>query len=290
MPELPEVEVVKRSLEKKILNLIIQKVKINDSKLRYNVNKEKIYKLKGKKIEKIYRRSKFLIFQLTGKTFMLVHLGMTGKFFFIDKKKKKLKTSFYYKLDPEKDSKHDRIIFYLESNQKLIYNDVRKFGFIKLININDFKNNLHIRKLGPEPLEKNYNFEYFKKLIFMKKRNIKNIMMDQKFISGLGNIYVNEILFYSGIKPTRAVNTLKNFEIHKIVKFTKKILIEAIKLGGSSIKDFSSENGKRGKFQQHFKVYSKKGEVCSNTDCKSLIKKIVISNRATFYCPQCQKN
>ena len=114
MPELPEVEVVKRSLEKKILNLIIEKVKINDSKLRYNVNKEKIYDLRGKKIEKIYRRSKFLIFKLTGKNFMLVHLGMTGKFFFINKKDKKFKTSFYYKLDLEKDMKHDRIIFFLE--------------------------------------------------------------------------------------------------------------------------------------------------------------------------------
>ena len=124
----------------------------------------------------------------------------------------------------------------------------------------------------------------------MKKRNIKNIMMDQKFISGLGNIYVNEILFYSSIKPTRIANNLKNFEIRKIVKFTKKILIDAIRLGGSSIKDFSSENGKKGKFQQHFKVYGKKEETCSNADCKSLIKKIVISNRATFYCPRCQKN
>ena len=124
----------------------------------------------------------------------------------------------------------------------------------------------------------------------MKKRNIKNIMMDQKFISGLGNIYVNEILFYSSIKPTRIANNLKNFEIRKIVKFTKKILIDAIRLGGSSIKDFSSENGKKGKFQQHFKVYGKKEEICSNADCKSLIKKIVISNRATFYCPRCQKN
>ena len=214
---------------------------------------------------------------------------MTGKFFFINRKQRKFKTSFYYNLN-EYDKKHDRIIFLLNKKQKLIYNDVRKFGFTKLINNNDFKNNLHIRKLGPEPLEKNYNFEYFKKFVFMKKRNIKNIMMDQKFISGLGNIYVNEILFYSGIKPTRAANNLKNFEIHKVVKFTKKILIKAIKLGGSSIKDFSSENGKKGKFQQHFKVYNKKGEVCSNTDCKSLIKKIVISNRATFYCPQCQKN
>ena len=289
MPELPEVEVVKRSLEKKIKNMVFKKVTIRDGNLRYKVYKKEISKIIGLRINKVTRRSKFLIFHLNNYSLLLFHLGMTGKFFFINEKQRKFKTSFYYNLN-EYDKKHDRIIFLLNKKQKLIYNDVRKFGFIKLININDFKNNLHIRKLGPEPLEKNYNFEYFKKFVFMKKRNIKNIMMDQKFISGLGNIYVNEILFYSGIKPTRAVNNLKNFEIHKIVKFTKKILIEAIKLGGSSIKDFSSENGKKGKFQQHFKVYSKKGEVCSNTDCKSLIKKIVISNRATFYCPQCQKN
>ena len=274
MPELPEVEVVKRSLEKKIKNMVFKKVTIRDGNLRYKVYKKEISKIIGLRINKVTRRSKFLIFHLNNYSLLLFHLGMTGKFFFLNKKQRKFKTSFYYNLN-EYDKKHDRIIFLLNKNQKLIYNDVRKFGFIKLININDFKNNFHIRKLGPEPLETKYNFEYFKKFVFMKKRNIKNIMMDQKFISGLGNIYVNEILFYSGIKPTRAANNLKNFEI---------------KLGGSSIKDFSSENGKRGKFQQHFKVYSKKGEVCSNTDCKSLIKKIVISNRATFYCPQCQKN
>ena len=289
MPELPEVEVVKRSLEKKIKNMVFKKVTIRDGNLRYKVYKKEISKIIGLRINKVTRRSKFLIFHLNNYSLLLFHLGMTGKFFFVNTKQRKFKTSFYYNLN-EYNNKHDRIIFLLNKKQKLIYNDVRKFGFIKLISINDFRNNFHIRKLGPEPLEKNYNFEYFKKFVFMKKRNIKNVMMDQKFISGLGNIYVNEILFYSGIKPTRAANSLKNFEIHKIVKFTKKILIEAIRLGGSSIKDFSSENGKRGKFQQHFKVYSKKGEVCSNTDCKSLIKKIVISNRATFYCPQCQKN
>ena len=289
MPELPEVEVVKRSLEKKIKNMVFKKVTIRDGNLRYKVYKKEISKIIGLRINKVTRRSKFLIFHLNNYSLLLFHLGMTGKFFFINEKQRKFKTSFYYNLN-KYDNKHDRLIFLLNKKQKLIYNDVRKFGFVKLVNIKDLKNNLHIRNLGPEPLEKNYNFEYFKKFIFMKKRNIKNIMMDQKFISGLGNIYVNEILFYSGIKPTRAVNNLKNFEIHKIVKFTKKILIKAIKLGGSSIKDFSSENGKKGKFQQHFKVYSKKGEVCSNTDCKSLIKKIVISNRATFYCPQCQKN
>ncbi len=288
MPELPEVEVVKRSLEKKILNLIIQKVKINDSKLRYNVNKEKIYKLKGKKIEKIYRRSKFLIFQLTGKTFMLVHLGMTGKFFFINKKKKKLKTSFYYKLDPEKDSKHDRIIFYLEKNQKLIYNDVRKFGFIKFYNQDKLNKSMHLKNLGPEPLNNEWNSTYFKRYILGRERTIKDILMDQKFVSGIGNIYANETLFLSSIKPSRKVNKIKDHEIEKIIKNTKKILESSIKLGGSSIKDFSND-GKKGDFQQYFSVYGRKGEICSNIDCNQLINKSKISNRATFFCKFCQK-
>ena len=288
MPELPEVEVVKRSLEKKILNLIIQKVKINDSKLRYNVNKEKIYKLKGKKIEKIYRRSKFLIFQLTGKTFMLVHLGMTGKFFFINKKKKKLKTSFYYKIDPEKDSKHDRIIFYLEKNQKLIYNDVRKFGFIKFYNQDKLNKSMHLRNLGPEPLNNGWNSTYFKKYILGRERTIKDILMDQKFVSGIGNIYANETLFLSSIKPSRKVNKIKDHEIEKIIKNTKKILESSIKLGGASIKDFSND-GKKGDFQQYFSVYGRKGEICSNIDCNQLINKSKISNRATFFCKFCQK-
>ena len=113
--------------------------------------------------------------------------------------------------------------------------------------------------------------------------------MDQKFVSGLGNIYVNEILFFSGIKPTKEINNLSENEIKKIIKFTKKILARAIALGGSSIKDFSSSNGKKGLFQQHFKVYGKKGEDCYNNNCSSNIIKIVIGNRASFYCPKCQK-
>jgi len=113
--------------------------------------------------------------------------------------------------------------------------------------------------------------------------------MDQKFVSGLGNIYVNEILFSSKVKPDRKVKTLKNYEIKKIIHFTKKILRHSIKSGGSSIKDFSSNNGKKGSFQQHFQVYGRKGNNCSNINCNSRINKMAISNRATFYCPKCQK-
>ena len=289
MPELPEVEVVKRSLESKILNSIIKKVQINDHKLRYKVKREIVKKLTGKKIKKIKRRSKFLIFEINKTYLMLVHLGMTGKFFLEDRNKKKFKTSFYYFLDYQKDQKHNRVIFFLSKNRKLIYNDVRKFGFIKLYKLSDYIRISHLKNLGPEPLEKKWNFKYFKNYIVNKKRNIKNILMDQRFVSGLGNIYVNEILFLSGVRPCSEVKELKDFKIKKIIKNSKMILKKSIKLGGSTIKDFSSENGKKGVFQEHLKIYGRKGKKCSNVDCNTNIVRIVISNRATFFCKKCQK-
>ena len=289
MPELPEVEVVKRSLVNKIQNSIVKTVKINDGRLRYRIDKNKIKKIIGLRIKKISRRAKFLLIFFSNNIVMLVHLGMTGKLFFINQKNTKYKTSFYYNINENKDKKYDRVIFNLSKNQKLIYNDVRKFGFIKFIKNTDLDQNLHLKHLGPEPLEKKFNFSYFKQYITNKNRTIKDILMDQRFISGLGNIYVNEILFFSGIRPKKKVKNVSENEIRKIIKFTRIILSKAIALGGSSIKNFSSNNGKMGLFQQYFCVYGKKGEKCSKKSCGSNIIKIVISNRATFYCDNCQK-
>ena len=289
MPELPEVEVVKRSLESKIQNKIIKKVKINDIKLRYKLNIKKISQLNNLKIKKIERRSKYLLFHFDKPIIMLVHLGMTGKFFFINENKKKFKTSFYYNLNEAKDQKYDRVIFFLKNRQKFIYNDLRKFGFIKLLSKNKIDKNLHLISLGPEPLSKYYNFNYFKNYIYQRKKTVKDLLMDQKFVSGLGNIYVNEILFSSKVKPTRKIKFLKDNEIKEIIKNTKKILSKSIKLGGASIKDFSSSNGKKGSFQQHFRAYAREGEKCSNIDCKEKITRIIISNRSSFYCLSCQK-
>ena len=289
MPELPEVEVVKRSLTRKVQNLIIQKVNIKDSKLRYYLDKNKFRKIIGSRIKKIERKSKFLLFFLNKNFIMMVHLGMTGKFFFVDRKNTKLKTSFYYNIDYKKEQKYDRVEFILNKNQKLIYNDVRKFGFIKLLSNKEYKDNFHLIHLGPEPLKNTFNYTYFKNYIKGRSRVIKDILMDQKFVSGLGNIYANEILFLSKVKPSRKVKNLKEFELKKIINFTKEVLKNAIELGGSSIKDFSSSNGKKGSFQQHFNVYGKKGATCSNTTCKSIIVKSSISNRSTFFCDNCQK-
>ena len=289
MPELPEVEVVKRSLINKTQNLIIKAVKINDGRLRYRINRNKIKKIIGLKFKKISRRSKYLLFFLNKDIVMLVHLGMTGKFFFVNRKNEKYKTSFYYDINEKKDKKHDRIIFDLSNNQKLIYNDIRKFGFIKFIKRSNLDQNIHLKHLGPEPLSSNFSIGYFKNYIKGKERTIKDLLMDQKFLSGLGNIYVNEILFFSGVKPAKKIKKLKNFEIKKIIKFSKKIISKAILLGGSSIKDFSSSSGKKGSFQQLFKVYGKKGENCTKLKCEGRVKKIVISNRASFFCNKCQK-
>ena len=289
MPELPEVEVVKRSLIRKTQNLIVKAVKINDGRLRYKINKNKIKQIIGLKFKKISRRSKYLLFFFNKKIVMLVHLGMTGKFFFVNRKNTKYKTSFYYDINEDKDKKHDRVIFKLSNNQKLIYNDIRKFGFIKFIKLANLDQNVHLKFLGPEPLSNKFNIRYFKSYIKGKERNIKNVLMDQKFISGLGNIYVNEILFFSGVRPSKKIKKLKDNEIQKIIEFSKKIISKAIVLGGSSIKDFSSSSGKKGSFQQYFNVYGKKGENCPKVKCKGKIKKIVISNRASFFCDKCQK-
>tara|TARA_B100001093_G_scaffold166619_1_gene159210 strand:+ start:1151 stop:2020 length:870 start_codon:yes stop_codon:yes gene_type:complete len=289
MPELPEVEVVKRSLVNKTLNSIVIAVKINDGRLRYKIDKTKIRKIIGLKLNRIVRRSKYLLFFFNKDIVMLVHLGMTGKFFYINEKNLKYKTSFYYNINEDKDKKHDRIIFSLSKKKKLIYNDVRKFGFIKILNTIELEENSHLKNLGPEPLKDKFNFSYFKNYLIGRNRSIKDVLMDQKFVSGLGNIYVNEILFFSGIKPTKKVQLLSDLEIKKIIKFTKKILSKAIAFGGSSIKDFSSSGGKKGSFQQHFKVYGRKGKICLNKNCNDNIIKIILANRASFYCNKCQK-
>ena len=289
MPELPEVEVVKRSLTSKIQKLVVEKITVKDEKLRYRINKKKLKILLGLKIIKILRRSKFLLFVFEKNIVMLVHLGMTGKFFFLNRNAKKFKTSFYYNIDESKDNKHNRLIFSLSKKQKLIYNDVRKFGFIKVLDKRQLQNNLHLKNLGPEPLGNSFDFKYFKNYLINRNRTIKDILMDQKFVSGLGNIYVNEVLFLSKVKPTKKTYLIKNSEIYKIIKNTKKTLKKAISLGGSSLKDFSSSDGKKGEFQQYFYVYGRKGENCLNRNCNKKIIKTIIGNRATFYCPKCQK-
>tara|TARA_B100000029_G_C17440191_1_gene911179 strand:- start:322 stop:1185 length:864 start_codon:yes stop_codon:yes gene_type:complete len=286
MPELPEIEIVKRSLFKTIHMAKIIDIKIVNKNLRYKVPNFFSKNLIGETILKISRRSKYLIFHFKKKT-LLIHLGMTGKLLLMRNRDHKLfKTSFYYKLNIQK--KHNHIYIKLNNRFILIYNDVRRFGFFKFYNTPEISRIKFLNKLGPEPLSRKFNVEFFKNNIKKRKKNIKNLLMDQKFVSGLGNIYVNEALFMSNIHPLKECYNLEKNQIRKITFNIKKVLRTSISKGGSSIKDFKNTHGKSGEFQQFFHVYGKENNNCSRISCKGKIKKIVISGRSTFYCSKCQ--
>tara|TARA_B100000029_G_scaffold6345_1_gene6865 strand:- start:407 stop:1270 length:864 start_codon:yes stop_codon:yes gene_type:complete len=286
MPELPEIEITKRSLFKMINKAKIIDIKINNKNLRYKIPSTFSKDLVGKKILKISRRSKYLIFHFKEKL-LLAHLGMSGKLLLMKSNNKKIfRTSFYY--DTNIIQNHNHIYFFLSNGLILIYNDVRRFGFFKIYNTIAINKIIFLKKLGLEPFSKKFNIKYFEKFIKNKKKNIKNLLMDQTFVSGLGNIYANEVLFMSKIYPLKSCSTLNGKEIKKIIFNIKKILKLSISKGGSSIKDYKNILGKKGNFQQFFSVYGHQNKNCSRISCKGKIKKILISNRSSFYCNKCQ--
>jgi len=240
----------------------------------------------GEKILKISRRSKYLIFHF-GKKLLLVHLGMSGKLLLMRNRDNTIfKTSFYY--DSNVLHNHNHIYFILNNGLVLIYNDVRRFGFFKLYNTTQLNKIIFLKKLGLEPFSKTFNIKYFEKFTQNRKKNIKNLLMDQTFVSGLGNIYVNEALFLSKIHPLRQCSNLERKSIKNLIYNIRKVLKIAINQGGSSIRDFKNVYGKSGNFQQFFNVYGQENKNCSRISCKGKIKKISISNRSSFYCNVCQ--
>ena len=212
---------------------------------------------------------------------------MTGKLLLMRRKDSMIfKTSFYYDLNIS--LKHNHIYIILSNGLILIYNDVRRFGFFKLFKNVQLNEIIFIKKLGPEPFSKIFNINYFRNFIKNKKKNIKNLLMDQTFVSGLGNIYVNEALFMSKIKPSRTCESLNKNEIKNLILNIKKVLKFSISKGGASIRDFQNTLGNNGNFQQFFYVYGQNNKKCSRISCKGKIKKIIISNRSSFYCNRCQ--
>ena len=284
MPELPEVEITKKTLQKYVQDQYITDVKIKNYNLRYKINKNFRKNVIKKKIKKITRRSKYLIFHLLDKTFFIIHLGMTGRIL-VGKNNTLLDTSFYS--SNSSINKHNHLYFFFKK-YVMIYNDTRRFGFIKFYTEQELLKSSHLIYLGVEPLSKSLNFRYFKERIKGFKKSIKNTLMDQSFICGLGNIYVNEALFISKISPGRISFKIKDNEIVLLIKSIKTILKKSIVFGGSTIKDFHNSEGKSGQFQNFFKVYAKEGQGCPRSSCNGTIQRSVISSRATFFCTKCQ--
>jgi len=287
MPELPEVEIVRQSLEKKVKNKVIQKVIVKNRNLRFKINSKFKRKLHKKKIKKVDRFSKYLIITFKDESGFIIHLGMSGTIHLNDVNKKNTftNTSFYHSPILPKKHNHVEIQF---NKIKLIYNDPRRFGYFLT-----FDNKIDLKRkfshFGPEPFSNSFNVEYIIKYLKKKEKNIKNFLLDQKFVSGIGNIYASEILFFSKINPFRKAKNLKQNDCKKILIYSKLVLKEAIKKGGSSIRDFKNINGKKGNFQKDFKVYQRENLKCVKPKCSGIIKNKIISNRSSFFCNYCQK-
>ena len=287
MPELPEVEIVRQSLLKNIKGKKINKVLVRNRNLRFKLKPYFEDKLKSQFISNIQRFSKYIIIMLQNKSFCVIHLGMSGTIHVIKKKKKNLftNTSFYH--SPILPKKHNHIEFFF-NDIKLIYNDPRRFGFFLLIEDKENLKNV-FKNYGPEPFDKKFNLNYLINFLSGKKKDIKGFLLDQKFVSGIGNIYASEILYSSKINPLTPAKNLYKSQLKKIIKNSKEILYRAIKEGGSTIRDFKNTTGNAGQFQKKFKVYGRDKKNCKRSNCIGTIDKIIQSNRSTFYCKICQK-
>ena len=294
MPELPEVETIKNDLKQKILKKKIKRVDLRLKKIVKSPVKDFVSILEKSSFENIERRGKLLIFRLETKQclvstakYLIIHLRMTGQLVY-QKGKKSIAGGHSDNNNNVVDlpNKHTHITFHFSDRSKLFFNDLRRFGVVKIVDKEELEK--IVNDFGAEPLEKNFSLKIFEDLIKNKKGNIKAFLLNQKNIAGIGNIYTDEILFEAGILPGRKINSLKNEEVKKLYQAIRKILRKAIKYRGTTFNDYVDANGKSGGFLRLLKVYGREKEKCFRCK-KGVIQKTKIAGRGTRYCDRCQK-
>ncbi len=277
MPELPEVETIRRQLQKLIVGKKIREVKVNLPKMVKLPSGKFRKTIIGATVKEVRRRAKILIIELSNGWSLLIHLKLSGRLIFRKKGEE---------LGPE-DIRWNHLIYYFSDDSRLFHNDLRQFGYVKLVKTGELGDFFKKEKLGPEPLKKNFSFDEFLAILKKKpKAKIKQSLMDQQNIAGIGNIYSDEILFFARIHPLRKVKNLNPSEIKKVFEGVRKILPEAIRFGGSSVRDFLDALGEEGGYVPKLKVYGREGEKCSR--CGAIIKRIKIGSRSAHFCPKCQ--
>jgi formamidopyrimidine-DNA glycosylase len=273
MPELPEVETVRRGLEHALHGATIESVLLRRKDLRTAFPPNLAKTLTGKKIRSIERRAKYLLFRLSSDDVLIAHLGMTGRF-------------LINLTAPKKFGKHDHLVMKLKDGRTLIFNDARRFGLMTVTHAHKIDSHPLLAELGPEPLEKEFSTSYLKSKLSTRRSAIKPVLMDQHLVVGVGNIYASEALFDCGISPKRMACDVAD-KASAIIKSIHKVLDAAIASGGSSLRDFMNVSGDAGYFQHTFHVYGREGKPCHT--CGTKIKAIRQSGRSTFFCPSCQK-
>ncbi|WP_129045179.1 DNA-formamidopyrimidine glycosylase [Companilactobacillus metriopterae] len=273
MPEMPEVETVRRGLQQQIVGKKIEKVDIRYPNLITGDTADFVDTVTGATFISVNRRAKFLELNLDTGLTIISHLRMEGK----------------YKVSKDQSAidKHSHAIFYLDSGEMLIYNDVRKFGRMQLWKTSDLSDNPSIKKLGPEPLSDDFKLSILYPRVIKHRKDIKTVLLDQSVISGLGNIYVDEVLWKSKINPLAKANELSESDVQKIMDTSNEEMEVAIKSGGSTIRSYVDSTGHKGNMQDLLQVYGKEGTPCPR--CGTDIEKIKVNGRGTHFCPNCQK-
>ena len=277
MPELPEVETVCLALSKILNNSRVSAIDIFRKDLRWNIKENLETELKEKILKKPYRRGKYILIPTSREHILLIHLGMSGTIKIISEE---------YNI-----SKHDHVKIKIVTKKNkffsIVYNDPRRFGYVDFFHVSKIETHFLLKKLGVEPLENDFTIHYLQKKIYKKSKCVKNFIMDQSIIAGIGNIYASEILHRANINPLRAVNNLNKEQLQSIIDATKFILKKSINVGGTTIRNHLQPDGKLGYFAQKLQVYGKNKHKCNK--CNNLITLINISNRSTYFCSNCQR-
>ena len=297
MPELPEVETVKRGLEPILLGQVIIAVELRRANLRFPFPEGFAAKLTGAKVLNLTRRAKYILIDLDNNHTLISHLGMTGRFTVLKPEGGGTNLGEFYfetKANPNADGPHDHVVFTLENGVRMIYSDPRRFGMMDLWHTHALHDHRLLKDIGVEPLGNELNAQYVANKFRSKSAPLKSALLDQRIIAGLGNIYVCEALHRAKLSPKRKAGTLVKANsydprLDDLLRHIKDILNEAISAGGSTLQDFVGADGAKGAYQQRFSAYDREGENCSNEGCDGQIKRIAQAGRSTFYCPTCQK-
>jgi formamidopyrimidine-DNA glycosylase len=301
MPELPEVETVRRGLQPVMEGAKIVKAEVRRKDLRFPFQKDFVARLTGQTVTGLGRRAKYLMADLSSGDVLLMHLGMSGSFRVETAGNAKTSANTNAMTPGEfhhprgKDAAHDHVVFHMSSGAGIVFNDPRRFGYMKVVARNAIDAEPLLRGLGPEPLGNEFDAEMLAQSCVGKKTSLKAVLLDQRVVAGLGNIYVCEALFRAHLSPRRHAGTIAtrtgepSDHARRLVEAIHKVLNQAIEAGGSSLRDHRQTNGELGYFQHSFQVYDREGEQCRSPGCSGVVRRFTQNGRSTFWCPKCQK-
>ena len=283
MPELPEVETVRRGLLPVMEGAVIARAEVNRPDLRWPLPERMAERLTGRTVTALRRRSKYILADLDSGETLLVHLGMSGRMLISGAQL----GSFYH--EHPAPQKHDHVVLHMDNGARITFNDARRFGAMDLMPTERASEHMLLKDLGPEPFGNDFNEPYLAGRLKDRKTPIKAALLDQRVVAGLGNIYVAETLYRARISPLRLAGDLAERQVRGLVPIIRDVLAEAIEAGGSSLRDFRQANGELGYFSKHFQVYDREGDPCETPGCKGTITRTVQSGRSSFWCPACQR-